>query len=56
MRAKKEGHWPAKVPIGYKNKTYEDEKKYNALEELYASAIRWAFQEISRHVFNGRSS
>lgn len=46
-RAKKEGHWSGKAPLGYKNKTYEDGKKYIALEEPYASAIKWAFQELS---------
>ncbi|WP_342751873.1 recombinase family protein [Arcticibacter pallidicorallinus] len=46
-RAKKEGNWSGRAPLGYKNKTYEDGKKYIAPEEPYASAIRWAFQELS---------
>lgn len=46
-RAKKDGHWAGRAPIGYKNKIYEDGKKYIALEEPYASAIKWAFNELS---------
>lgn len=46
-RAKKEGHWSGRAPLGYKNKTYEDGKKYIAPEEPYAYAIKWAFQELS---------
>ncbi len=46
-RAKKDGHWAGKAPIGYKNKIYEDGKRYIALEEPYASVIKWAFNELS---------
>lgn len=46
-RAKKEGHWSGKAPLGYKNMSHEDGKKYIAPEEPYASAIKWAFQELS---------
>lgn len=38
---------PGRAPLGYKNKTYEDGKKYIAPEEPYAYAIKWAFQELS---------
>jgi len=46
-RAKKEGNWSGRAPLGYKNKSYEDGKKYIAPEEPYAYAIKWAFQELS---------
>lgn len=46
-RAKKDGHWSGKAPLGYENKTYEDGKKYITPEEPYASAIKWAFKELS---------
>ncbi len=47
IRAKKDGHWSGKAPVGYKNKIYEDGKKYIASEEPYASAIKWVFKELS---------
>jgi len=46
-RAKKEGNWSGKAPVGYKNKTQEDGRKYIAPEEPSASAMKWAFNELS---------
>jgi site-specific DNA recombinase len=51
-RAKKEGNWSGKAPIGYTNKTREDGRKYISPEEPNASAMKWAFQELSQGMYS----
>src|SRR5690606_34673117 len=50
-RAKKEGRLMGKAPFGYSNKSKEDGRKYVAIKDPEASAIRWAFNEIAKGVF-----
>ncbi|MEH6306839.1 recombinase family protein [Olivibacter sp. CPCC 100613] len=47
-RARKEGRWPAKAPVGYVNRISECGKKYIAIDELQAPIMRWAFEEIAK--------
>ncbi|MET3606973.1 DNA invertase Pin-like site-specific DNA recombinase [Mucilaginibacter rubeus] len=46
-RAKKEGRWMATAPIGYTNKSYEDGRKYIAVNEPMATIMRESFEEIA---------
>ncbi len=46
-RAKKEGRWMGLAPVGYKNKTAENGKKYIALHEPQASHMKWAFEQLA---------
>src|SRR5690606_3847595 len=50
-RARKEGRLMGKAPFGYINRSKEDVRKYVALKEPRASAMRWAFNEIAKGVF-----
>ncbi len=47
-RAKKEGRWMSSAPVGYKNITSEDGKKFIAPLEPQASHIKWAFEQIAK--------
>jgi DNA invertase Pin-like site-specific DNA recombinase len=51
-RARKEGRYMGLAPIGYQNKSYEDGRKYIAPKEPEASIIRWAYEELSKGIFN----
>ncbi len=51
-RAKKEGHWSGKAPLGYKNKTAENGKKYITPQEPDASIIKRAFNDLSQGIFS----
>lgn len=51
-RARKEGRYMGLAPSGYVNKITEDGKKYIAFDEPEASIIKWAFNEISKGIFN----
>lgn len=46
-RAKKEGRWMALAPVGYKNKTAENGRKFIAVDEPQAGHMRWAFEQIA---------
>ncbi|MEO3405460.1 recombinase family protein [Mucilaginibacter sp. CAU 1740] len=46
-RAKKEGRWMATAPIGYKNKSHEDGRKYIGIDEPIAEILKWGFGEIA---------
>jgi site-specific DNA recombinase len=50
-RAKKEGRWMATAPLGYKNKTSENCRKYIAPFEPNASLIKWIFEKIAEGIF-----
>lgn len=50
-RARKERRLMGKAPFGYINRSKEDGRKYVALKEPQASAMRWAFNEIAKGVF-----
>lgn len=50
-RARKEGRLMGKAPFGYANRSKEDGRKYVAIKDPEASAIRWAFNEIAKGVF-----
>jgi site-specific DNA recombinase len=45
-QAKKEGRWMGIAPIGYKNKTQENGRKYIAIEEPNATLMKWAFEQV----------
>src|ERR1700722_3826252 len=51
-RARKEGRWMGPAPIGYKNKSKEDGRKFIAIDESKAVQVRWLFQELARGQFN----
>lgn len=51
-RARKEGRWMARAPVGYKNITTEDGKKKIIISEPQASQIKAAFIEISKGRFS----
>jgi hypothetical protein len=46
-RARKEGRWISSAPAGYSNKSFEDGRKYIAINEPQAAIMRWAFNEIA---------
>jgi site-specific DNA recombinase len=46
-KARKEGRWMGKAPLGYANKITEDGKKYIAPKEPGASILKWAFHTIA---------
>ena len=49
-RARKEGRLMGVAPFGYINRSREDGKKFVALKEPQASAMRWAFNEIAKGI------
>ncbi|WP_462237429.1 recombinase family protein [Ferruginibacter sp.] len=51
-RAKKEGRFMGKAPIGYMNRTDESGRKYIAPKEPQADILRWSFNKIAEGVFN----
>ncbi|WP_183573873.1 recombinase family protein [Mucilaginibacter sp. X5P1] len=51
-QAKKEGRWMGFAPIGYKNKTHENGKKYIAIDEPNASYMRWAFEQVGEGLYS----
>lgn len=50
-KARKEGRWMGKAPLGYANKITEDGKKYIAPKEPGASILKWAFQTLATGQF-----
>jgi site-specific DNA recombinase len=46
-RAKKEGRWMATAPIGYINKTSEDDRKYITPHPKNAPIMQWAFEQLA---------
>jgi len=46
-RAKKEGRWVSKAPVGYINRSTEDGRKYIRPLEPQAAIMRFAFNEIA---------
>lgn len=46
-RARKEGRWMASAPVDYKNKKLEGGRKTIVPHEPNASALKWAFAELS---------
>ena len=50
-RARKEGRMMGTAPFGYINRSREDGRKYIAVQEPQASAMRWAFNEIAKGVY-----
>ena len=51
-KARKEGRWVSRAPIGYANLSYENGRKYIAPIEPNASIMKWVFKEISKGVIN----
>ncbi|AGA79373.1 MULTISPECIES: recombinase family protein [Cyclobacteriaceae] len=51
-RAKKEGRYMGLAPVGYKNKIDQGGHKYIAPKEPDATILYWAFEELSKGVFN----
>lgn len=49
-RARKEGRLMGRAPYGYMNRSKEDGRKYIAVKEPEASALKWAFNEIAKGV------
>lgn len=54
-RAQKEGRWVNHAPIGYKNKTGENGKKYIAIDPVTGPLMKWAFNEIAAGKFTTES-
>ncbi|MBL7710495.1 MAG: recombinase family protein [Chitinophagaceae bacterium] len=50
-RARKEGRYMGKAPVGYINKITEDGKKYITPQEPAASIMKWVFEELSKGQF-----
>jgi site-specific DNA recombinase len=46
-KARKEGRWMGKAPLGYANKITEEGKKYIAPKEPGAGILKWAFHTIA---------
>ncbi|GAA4907525.1 hypothetical protein GCM10023313_07960 [Mucilaginibacter defluvii] len=46
-RARKEGRWMATAPVGYQNRTMEGGRKTIIFKQPQASALKWAFEELS---------
>ena len=46
-KARKEGRWMGKAPLGYANKITEDGKKYIAPKEPGAGILKWAFNTLA---------
>ncbi len=51
-RARKEGRYMGIAPIGYINRVKEDGTKYIAFDQPEASILKWAFEELSKGIFN----
>lgn len=51
-RARKEGRYMGKAPVGYVNKSLDNGTKYIALSNPHASILKWAFEEIARGTSN----
>ena len=51
-RAKKEGRFMGKAPIGYMNRTDESGRKSIALKEPQADILRWSFNKVAEGIFN----
>ncbi len=51
-RARKEGRYMGYAPAGYVNKVKEDGTKYIAFDQPEASILKWAFEELSKGIFN----
>ncbi|MES2458476.1 MAG: recombinase family protein [Bacteroidota bacterium] len=49
-KARKEGRWVNRAPIGYVNLSYENGRKYIAPIEPNASIMKWVFREIAKDV------
>lgn len=46
-RARKQGRWPGKAPIGYANRTSPDGKAYIEPKQPEADHIKWSFQQLA---------
>ena len=51
-RARKEGRWIAKAPIGYKNTRNERNQPIVVLDPKLAPVVRWVFEEIANGVYS----
>jgi site-specific DNA recombinase len=51
-RARKEGRYMGLAPSGYINRVKEDGSKYISFDEPEASILKWAFEELSKGIFN----
>ena len=49
-RAKKEGRYMGKAPIGYTNEITDDRRKYICLNKNDAPIIKWAFHQIANGI------
>ena len=46
-KARKEGRWMCRAPVGYCNKIKEDGRKYISPKEPEASIMKWVFQTVA---------
>ncbi|PXY47355.1 recombinase family protein [Flavobacterium hydrophilum] len=51
-RARKEGRYMGYAPVGYINRVKEDGTKYITFDQPEASILKWAFEELSKGIFN----
>ncbi len=54
-RAKKEGRWPGKAPLGYANKIDDKGHKYIAQNEPYATIMREGFERMAQDTYTVES-
>ena len=50
-RARKEGRFMGRAPIGYDNKTREDGSKYIVINQIESSHLKWIFETIAEGIF-----
>jgi len=50
-RAKKMGRWPGRAPIGYKNKTDSDGRKFIVPKQPEAGHIIWSFEQMAKGIY-----
>ena len=51
-KARKEGKWMGRAPVGYTNKIREDKSKYIDIDEPEASHIKWGFETIAEGIYD----
>ncbi|MBN9285302.1 MULTISPECIES: recombinase family protein [unclassified Flavobacterium] len=52
LKAKQEGKWIGKAPLGYQNRQTSNGMKYIALKEPEAKLLKKAFEEVAKNIFS----
>jgi hypothetical protein len=56
LKAKQEGKWIGKAPLGYQNRQTSNGMKYIALKEPEAKLLKKAFEEVAKNIFSVRDT